>query len=163
MKPWIPLLAVLAANGASADAAPQKFDLICSGSLSDLGLAPKPFSIRMRIDLSSMRYCFGECGFVRHLSGARGGNLEYHYDVAVADQDHAANHYRPAGLTTAGPWDFKDDFAIDLATGRFTREYRFDYGDPASMKHLERFSGRCTRAEFTPLPNIPTPGLAAVE
>lgn len=141
-----------AAAGADAPAA-GSYDLVCTGTVVDTmakDATLHPFSTRLRVD--GDRFCVDDCGDVFHLTEIRPDRIAYRYDVMVADKDHAANQFRGYTPTTAGPFDYKDEFSVDLASSAFHRFYRYDYGDPGSRPYAKTYDGRCSRAPFTPFP-----------
>jgi hypothetical protein len=152
MKLRLALAGMFAASSVSCSLIEQRFDLLCNGTYTDMGSALTAFSSRLRINLSTGRFCIDDCKTMLHLTNTSPHYLQYRYDVSVADKDRPANRYRDTIESTAGPFDMKDEFSVNLDTGQFRRFYRYDFGDIAAVAHSERYTGRCTKAEFTPFP-----------
>jgi hypothetical protein len=157
----IGLFAVLLVTDCAASVpVARQFDLVCQGTLADVGMTsghtssrPTPFSSRIKVDLDTRRFCIDECPAVFHLTKVGGAQLEYHYDVEVADEDHAANRFRSGNCcSTAGPFPLKEDLIVDLSTGNFRRTYRYDEGDVAARALDLHFVGTCETAPFSGLP-----------
>ena len=153
MKLWPALAGMFVASSVSCAPVAPRFDLLCNGTYTDTGSAPRAFSTRFRIDLSTMRFCIDRCKAVLHLTRASSDYLEYDYDDSVADEDHRANRNRGAFPYYLS--EFRDEFSVDLASGEFRRFYQYVYGDVAGEPHSQRFAGRCTKGAFTPFPDQP--------
>jgi len=151
MRAFATTVAVLAlAPVAACGQSPARFDLICHGQMTRNG-APSPFDTRLHIDLASNRFCLDACLEVFHLTQASAAQLAYHYDLAVADADHAANRYRGAMASSAGPYPLKEDITVDRRTGAYRRTYRYDAGDPAARAYAEVYAGQCRVMPYTGL------------
>ena len=140
---------VAACSAASAGGAAQ-FDLVCKGQLTRNG-APTPFETRLHVDLASNRFCLDSCLDVFHLTQASAAQLAYHYDVAVADADHAVGRYRGTMASSAGPYPQKEDITIDRRTGAYRRTYLYDAGDPAARAYNDSYVGQCQVMPYTGL------------
>jgi hypothetical protein len=145
------VIAIAPTAACGVDAAGQaRFDLLCRGQMTRNG-AGKPFETRLHVDLTSRRFCLDACLEVFHLSEASGNLLAYRYDVTVADADHAANRFRGALASSAGPFPLSETISIDRRTGAFQRDYRYDQGDPASASYDDRYVGHCRVMPYTGL------------
>ncbi len=151
------VICLIAGPACSHASGADQFDLACHGGLVEfLPETTQSFATVMRVDLATRRFCLDDCRFVFHLTGADAARLVYHYDVAVADADHAAGRYRAdANQSSAGPYPQKDDIVIDRATGAFHRTFIFDAGDPAARRRQQEYAGACTIAPFG---GFPQPG-----
>jgi hypothetical protein len=145
------LIALTAASACGARAGGDaRFDLICRGRMTRDGAA-QPFETRWHVDLASRRFCEGACLEVFHLGVASADRLAYHYDVAVADPDHAAGRYRGAAASSAGPFPLTESISIDRRTGAYSRAHHYRMGDPAARDYDDRYVGRCQVMPFTGL------------
>jgi hypothetical protein len=142
----LPLTPVAACGGQGGD----RFDLICRGQMTRNGVA-QPFATRLHVDLSSRRFCLDVCLEVFHLTQASANMLAYTYDIADADADHAANRFRGAAASSAGPFPLSETISIDRRTGVFQRDYRYDQGDPAGASFDDRYVGQCRVMPYTGL------------
>ena len=145
-------LAVLAAlvPVVACGQSPERFDLVCHGQMTGRG-APAAFETRLHVDLTSNRFCLDVCLEVFHLTQASGDQLAYHYDIAVADADHAAGRYRGDMASSAGPFALHEDITYDRRTGAYRRSYRFNAGDPAARAYLDNYVGQCRVMPYTGL------------
>jgi hypothetical protein len=145
------IIALAPASACGAGAADAtRFDLLCRGRMTRNGAA-QPFETRWHVHLASQRFCAGACLEVFHLSAAGADRLAYHYDVAVADTDHAAGRYRGAAASSAGPFPLTESISIDRRTGAYRRAHHYRMGDPAARDYDDRYVGRCQVMPFTGL------------
>jgi hypothetical protein len=144
------LIALAFAPVAACGAAPAQFDLVCHGQMTSNG-ASTSFETRLHIDLASNRFCLDSCLDVFHLTQASSAQLAYHYDIAVADADHAANRYRGQMASSAGPYPQKEDITVDRRTGAYRRTYLYSAGDPAARTFNDSYVGQCQVMPYTGL------------
>jgi hypothetical protein len=152
MRPALLAALVLALTPVAACGGPggDRFDLLCHGQMTRNGAA-QPFETRLHVDLPSRRFCLDVCLEVFHLSQASANVLAYTYDISVADADHAANRFRGAAASSAGPFPLSETISIDRRTGAYRRDYRYDQGDPAATSYDDRYEGQCRVMPFTGL------------
>jgi hypothetical protein len=152
LAPIAALTIALAPAGACGGqaAGADRFDLICRGQMIR-GAAAQSFETRLHVDLASRRFCLDVCLEVFHLTAASPDRLAYHYDVRVADADHAANFYRGAMSSSAGPFPQAEEISVDRRSGAYRRDYRYSQGDPAARQYDDHYIGQCQVMPFTGL------------
>lgn len=138
---------------------PQAFDLQCAGTRHRTASRSPPrddtFATRLRVDPATREFCEDDCPAVYHLHVVTPSSLEYHFDDALADEDHAAHTRRPGNWNSMFAGDNKDDLVIDSTTGAMHRVEVFEAGDPASQHYESTSTGTCTVAPFSGFPRPP--------
>lgn len=146
-----PLALLVLALGLPSAALSQngdRFDLDCHGTVRNKGESHlEPYAVRIHIDLIAKKFCFDACGdYVYPIAGVSGGMIVYTYDVDKEGPDHRAGIYR----SDEGDyyWPQFDTVIIWLNEGKFRREFVYDEGEPASVRHHTMTNQTCVRAPF---------------